>query len=260
MAIGFRSNWLSHPLTRGLSIDDPRSTELRRRIIDQKPFLRKIYIEWYRAIAAAIAQGPEPVLEIGSGAGFLDQFIPGLITSEIFPCPGVKMILDGRCIPFADASLRAIVMTNVLHHISQPRRFFSEAARCVRPGGTVVAIEPWVTAWSRWVHGRFHYEPFDPRSSAWEIPLRGPLSGANGAIPWIILLRDRAIFEREFPQWEIRSIRPCMPLRYLLSGGVMLRSLMPGFTFGFWRAVETMLYPWRDRLAMFAQISLLRRE
>jgi SAM-dependent methyltransferase len=254
------SSWLSHPLTRGLSIDDPRTTELRRRIIREKPFLRKIYVEWYRFIAGAIPAGSGPALELGSGAGFLDEFVPNLITSEVFLCPGVRMVLDGQSLPFRDASLRAIVMTDVLHHIRQPRDFLAEAARCVRPGGAVVAIEPWVTPWSRWVYRRFHHEPFEPQSSDWEFPLSGPLSGANGAMPWIIFCRDRARFEREFPQWEVRSIRPFMPMRYLLSGGVSLRSLMPGFTFGFWRFAEWIVDPWRDRLAMFAQITLLRRD
>jgi SAM-dependent methyltransferase len=169
------------------------------------------------------------------------------------------MVLDGQSLPFCDASLRAIVMTDVLHHIPQARLFFSEAARCVRPGGAVVVVEPWVTPWSRWVYTRFHHEPFNPQSRDWEFPLRGPLSGANGAMPWIIFHRDRTQFEKEFPQWQIRSIRPCMPLRYLLSGGVSLRSLMPGFTFGFWRGLEWILDPWRDSLAMFAQITLIRR-
>jgi hypothetical protein len=49
-----------------------------------------------------------------------------------------------------------------------------------------------------------------------------------------------------------------MPLRYLLSGGVTRRSLMPGFMFGFWRGIEYLLDPWRDSLAMFAQIRLVR--
>ena len=168
MALSVTSSWLSHPLTRGLSIDDPRTTELRRRIIREKPFLRKIYIEWYRFIAAAIPNGTEPALELGSGAGFLDEFVPRLITSEVFPCAGVKMVLDGQSLPFGDASLRAIVMTDVLHHIRQPRAFLSEAARCVRPGGAVVLVEPWVTTWSRWVYTRFHHEPFEPQSADWD--------------------------------------------------------------------------------------------
>jgi SAM-dependent methyltransferase len=253
------SHFLANPLTRGLSIDDPRTTELRRRIIREKSFLRQIYLEWYRSIATAIPPGSEPVLELGSGGGFLDEIIPRLITSEIFSCAGIKLVLDGQSLPFADASLRAVVMTDVLHHIPQPGMFLAEAARVIRPGGAVVAIEPWVTPWSRWVHNRFHYERFDPDDPRWDFDLTGPLSGANGAIPWIIFNRDRARFEKQFPQWQIKSIEPGMPLRYVLSGGVRLRSLMPGFTFGLWRGVESLLHPFRNSLAMFARIVLVRR-
>ncbi len=121
--------WLAHPLTRGLDIDDPRTTLLRRQIIQEKSFLRQIYQEWYAAIAAALPAGEEPTLELGSGAGFLSDFIPGLITSEIFYCPGVRVVLDGARLPFADGALCGIVMTDVLHHLPQPRRFFTEAAR-----------------------------------------------------------------------------------------------------------------------------------
>ena len=38
---------LAHPLTRGRSIDDPVTTDLRRSIITSKPFLRAIYEDWY---------------------------------------------------------------------------------------------------------------------------------------------------------------------------------------------------------------------
>lgn len=36
---------LGHPLTRGLSVDDPRTTLLRRSIIQDKAFLRALYSE-----------------------------------------------------------------------------------------------------------------------------------------------------------------------------------------------------------------------
>jgi hypothetical protein len=38
--------WLSHPLTRGLDIDNPQTTELRRQIIRSKPFLAILKIIW----------------------------------------------------------------------------------------------------------------------------------------------------------------------------------------------------------------------
>jgi hypothetical protein len=54
--------WLAHPLTRGLDIDDPRTTRLRQKIIQEKDFLRRIYQEWYREIAAALPLSQGAVL------------------------------------------------------------------------------------------------------------------------------------------------------------------------------------------------------
>lgn len=250
--------WLEHPLTRGLDIDDPRTTHLRRRILQQKPFLRRVYEEWYRALAAALPPPPGAVLELGSGAGFLGDFVPGLMRSEVFYSPGIDAVLDGLALPFAAESLRGIAMTNVLHHLPRPVRFFAEAARCVRPGGVVAMIEPWVTSWSRRVYPRFHHEPFLPAAEEWEIPAGGPLSGANGALPWILFARDRERFEREAAGWRVRSIEPVMPFLYLASGGISCRSLAPAASFPLWRGFERALRPLRNRLAMFAHVVLER--
>lgn len=248
---------MAHPLTRGLDIDDPSTTQARRQIIQRKGFLRQTYQEWYAAIAAALPAGREPVLELGSGAGFLERFVPGLITSDIVHCPHIGIVLDGQQLPFSDSTLRAIVMTNVLHHMPRPRRFFAEAARCVQLGGVVVMIEPWVTPWSRLVYTNLHHEPFDTEAPDWSFSSAGPLSGANGALAWMIIERDRSQFEQEFPEWQIQTIEPCMPFCYLLSGGVSLRSLTPGFAFSCWRRMENSLQRWMKTWAMFALIVLV---
>jgi hypothetical protein len=250
--------WLAHPLTRGLDIDDPRTTHLRLQIIQEKSFLRHIYEEWYRAIVAALPSGQGSVLELGSGGGFMRDFVPNLISSELFYCSSVRVVLSALRLPFVTKSLRGIVMTNVLHHLPQPRLFFAEATRCVRAGGAVVMIEPWVTPWSRFVYTRLHHEPFEPENPSWELPSSGPLSGANDALPWIIFARDRIKFEQEFPQWQIEMIKPFMPFSYLLSGGVSLRGLAPGWSFEMWRHLEKLIGRWSNQLAMFAQIVLRR--
>jgi len=251
---------LAHPLTRGLDIDDPRTTQLRRSIIREKGVLCKVYEEWYEAIVAALPSGEGPVLELGSGAGFLRDYIPGLITSEILPVPEISVALDAQALPFGEQSLRAVVMTNVLHHIARPRDFFAEAGRCVRDGGALIMIEPWVSLWSKLIYKNLHHEPFDPEAPRWEFPASGPLSGANGALPWILFVRDRAQFEHEFPMWRVQTIRPLMPFCYLLSGGVSLRSLTPGWTYGLWRWVENRMQPWMNHWGMFAHIVLHRSE
>jgi SAM-dependent methyltransferase len=161
--------------------------------------------------------------------------------------------------PFGDQVLRAIVFTDVLHHIPNVRLFFSEAVRCIRPGGKVLMIEPWVTAWSNFAYRHLHHEAFSPEATDWSFPSAGPLSGANTAVPWIVFQRDRRTFEAEFPQLEIEQILPLLPFRYVVSGGVGMRSLMPGFTNRIWLKLERMLQPWMSHLGMFAFISLGRR-
>ena len=251
-------SWLAHPLTRDLDIDDPITTKLRRQILQEKDFLRRIYKEWYTKLADELPSEDGSALEIGTGAGFFSNFIPDLITSDMFYYPDIKVVLDGKQLPFVRGSLRGIVMMNVLHHISQPRLFFREAARCVRLGGVIAMIEPWVTPWSRFVYKKLHSEPFDPQLTIWEFPTDGPLSGANGALPWIIFERDRNLFEQEFPEWQIQRINPCMPFRYLVSGGISMRSLMPTWSFPVWCGLEDILQPWIKTWAMFALITLVR--
>lgn len=249
---------LIHPLAKGLDEDDPATTLQRLRIIREKGFLRKLYEQWYRDIIAAIAPLDGPVLEIGSGAGFLAEALPGLITSDVLHLPHVSLLLDATSIPFKEYSLSAIVMVDVLHHLPQPRRFFTESARCVRPGGTVVMIEPWVTTWSRFIYSRFHHEPFNPTAREWEFPSTGPLSGANGALPWIMFHRDKKRFEADFPMWRVTSIDLGMPVSYLVSGGVTMRALLPGSAFQFVRGLERLMGPFMQRIAMFARIVLTR--
>ena len=237
----------------------PRTTLLRKEIIRKNNFLRQVYEEWYSYIVGVLPSGKEPVLELGSGAGYLEEFIPGLITSEVSYIQGVSVVLDGQTLPFSDNSLRAIVATNVLHHLPRVDQFFSEAARCVTIAGALIVVESWHTTWSRFVYSRLHHEPFDPEALEWGFHSSGSLSGANGALPWILFSRDRDKFEREFPQWRIKSIKLIMPFRYLLSGGISYRPFMPGFTFGLWRWIEYLMSRWMNSWAMFAQIVLIRQ-
>lgn len=252
---------LQHPLTAGMDVDCPETTERRRIIIRSKGFLRRLYTEWYRLIQEHLPDGEGGVAELGSGAGFMKECMPEVITTEVLALKGIDIQIppDGR-LPFADAGLRAIVMTDVLHHIGTPRFFFNEAARTVRPGGAIVMIEPWVTPWSSFIYRRLHPEPFRPDASQWEFPAQGPLSGANGALPWIIFERDREQFEKEFPEWRITLIKPMMPFAYLLSGGVSMRALCPRWAYNVWRIFERGLSRIGLRADMFALVKLDRIE
>lgn len=251
--------FLAHPSMRHLDIDDPRTCAAVMRMIHCKPFLNKLYNEWYHAMSQWIdAEAGGRVLELGSGAGFLKAVMPDAITSEILDVSGVDIVMDGLAMPIRSTALKAIVMVDVLHHLPDAGRFFLEAARCVRASGRVIMIEPWVTPWSEIIYGHLHHEPFDKHVRDWKFPRGGPLSQANSALPWIVFSRDKDTFERQFPQWHLKSIALHTPFRYLISGGVSMRGMLPGNCFNAVAWMEKRLAPLMPCLGMFATIVLER--
>ncbi len=245
-----------HPLTKGLALDDPRTTELRRLIIQEKSFLKKLYTEWYYRLLEAVPGGPGSVLEIGSGGGFISDLCPKVITSEVFWCSSVDLVLDARRLPFSPGSLRSILMVDVFHHIADVETFLAGAVEALRQGGVLAMIEPWMSPWARLVYGRLHHEPFAPNAKNWRLPEAGPLSGANSALPWIVFHRDLKLFQQRFPLLHLLSVEPGYPFSYLASGGVSLRSLTPGWLYAVCRGFERLLDPSGKGLSCFALITL----
>lgn len=225
------------------------------------PILGEVYQEWYGHIAAAFRPSLGPVLEIGSGGGFLEARVPGLITSDSVLCPWLTVALDAGRLPITASSLAGIAMVNVLHHLDEPVRFLDEAARCVRPGGALVLVEPWVSTLSRVIYTRFHHEPFDCGAESWATGSgSGPLSGANGARAWIAFERDRLEFESSIREWAVEVVRPLVQWRYAASGGLSLPRVFPLRASRVLARLEQRLERWARHVALFAVIILRRRE
>jgi SAM-dependent methyltransferase len=276
--------WFKLPETMGIkNLDDPATTLLHAEIIQKKVFLKKIYIDFYKQFKKSISNSEEKVLvELGSGGGFIREVISNVITSDVLELPNVDKVFSVLDMPFEQASVDAFFMFDVLHHIADTKAFFEEALRCLKVGGKVVMIEPANTLWSRFIYKNFHHEAFDMQAPEWgcrgqakreqetrpswlgqaetgkagNLQESGRLSGANGALAWIIFCRDRKIFECEFPALRIVRMRNHTPLRYLLSGGLTLRQLAPSFSYPAVKAIEYALSPINDLLGMFQTIEL----
>jgi len=238
-------------------LDDPQTTRQRAQIIQNNLFLKKIYDEWYKNLIKNIPEGN--ILEIGSGAGFLKEYLPNLIASDILQCNNIDLVLDAQKLPFGDTTLDGIVMNNVLHHIPNVRFFFKEASRCLKANGIISLNEPWNSKWSKIIYKNFHHEPFNPETTTWSFETEGPLSSANGALPWILFSRDLYLFKQEFPEWHLISISIHMPFTYLLSGGFTMRNLAPASFYKFFRLAEKILTPLNKLTGMFAYIKLQKK-
>jgi SAM-dependent methyltransferase len=150
-------------------------------------------------------------------------------------------------------------MTDVFHHVPDAGQFLRDASEALRPGGRIIMVEPWVTPWSRFVYGRLHHEPFDPAAGDWRFPPGGPLSAANSALPWIVFARDRERFRRELPDLRVVDVALRLPFRYLLSGGLSMRALIPEAAFSWVARAEARLgRRAAGTWAMFARIVVER--
>ena len=127
--IGKLREHLSQPLTRDLDLDNPLTTELRKKILIENRFLNKIYGEWYSQIIQNLPDNENPILEIGSGAGFLNERIPQLIQSDILYYPGLSLVVNGGEVPFLSESLGTIILINTFHHIPDIVCFLTEVSR-----------------------------------------------------------------------------------------------------------------------------------
>ncbi len=217
-----------------VELDDPARINEIRSIICGKVFLRKYYEELYRKFAACLRRCPGEglAIELGSGGGFLKEVIPDVVTSDFLPYPGVdRPEVDATRMPFGAESLRAILMLNVFHHIPDVGAFLGEAERCLVPGGRLFMIDQHSGWLGRFVYRYAHHEPFDPDAKDWRFATTGPLSGANGALAWIVFQRDLEKFEKRYPRLKLESYRPHSPLRYWLAGGLKKWTLTPGGLF-----------------------------
>jgi SAM-dependent methyltransferase len=239
------------------NLDDPMATILHGQIIRRKRFLFEVYRDFYKRLEnglGAVDRGSR-VVELGSGGGFIKEVMPSVVTSDILQVPHVDVRFSAERMPFGDRSVDAFLMINVFHHIKQPLEFLRELDRSLKPRGRILMIEPSNTVWGRFITTNFHHEDFDP-TAGWKIEGDGPLSQANGALPWIVFSRDREIFEREFPTLRITAFEPHMPLKYLISGGLSVRQLLPSACYPLVDSLERVLRPFNRWFGMFYYVAL----
>ena len=246
--------FLCDPRLSGLDVDSEEFSVAHRQVLMSKPMLRGLFADFYARCRNADERyfsGSGLRLEIGSGSSFMKEIYPDVITSDIKQLPFLDLVCRGESLPFADGSVRAIYGINVFHHLPEPRAFFREIVRVLAHGGGIVLIEPYYGPVARRVFSGLHAtETFDTEAPAWETPLTGPMSAANQALSYIVFKRDLARFKEEFPQLSLIVDEPHTHLRYVVSGGVNFRQLLPDVFDSVIRFTERVLSPVAHQLSL----------
>ena len=228
--------WLYEPRVKNVDVDSDELLAIHTDILRRKPLLNSAFKTFYKDIirlsdALLTTEGQE--IELGSGSGFFNTIRSELITSDVKKSPNIDIQLDAQKMSLEDNSLRAIYAINVFHHLQNPQKFFSELIRVLKSGGGCILIEPHAGFFSSLVHKNIHSdEHFDKEAKGWMTTgITGPLSGANQALAHIVFERDLEVFEKTYGK-ELEVIHKEYELnsfRYIFSGGLNFRQLLPTF-------------------------------
>jgi SAM-dependent methyltransferase len=227
---------------------------------------------WYRELYSdQFKDFPNPamlsILEVGSGTSPLNQFLPNAITSDVLDLDYLDLVFDCHDIDKFDAinneSLDVITLTNVLHHLKSPIAFLNRAAGKLKPGGKVIATEPFFSLLSAPIFRYLHHEAVDLRVAEPELKdLHGPLASANIALPWLIFFRRRDWLERLKERYDVGrlSVRPFTALSYMMTGGISRRFPIPGPLYRIMFSTDLALSRYFPRVwASFFTLNLTRR-
>ena len=198
---------------------------------------------WYRQLYRdQFKDFPNPaslsILEIGSGASPLKQFLSNVVTSDVLDLDYLDLVFDCHEIDKLDAirdgSLDVMTLTNVLHHLKSPITFLNRAANKLKPGGKVIATEPFFSVLSTPIFKYLHHEPVDFGISEPELKnIRGPLASANIALPWLIFFCRHDWAENLSENYDVAncSVRFFSVVSYMATGGISHKFPIPGWLY-----------------------------
>jgi SAM-dependent methyltransferase len=205
-----------------------------------------VYHEWFAQLLCCI-EGLHPIVEIGAGPGFFQEYFPQLISTDVIPTPYVDVVCDAGSLPFQSGSVGALVMVDVLHHLPKPWEFLAEASRILHPGGRIAMIEPWITVPSYLLYRYFHHE-----DCSLAVDVHRPFSelgkkafDGNAAIPFKLLKQCKpgALALR------LLQATPFLGLPYLATLGFKRARPIPQTLMGMARVCERLLSPLRKFVA-----------
>lgn len=121
--------------------------------------LRRYYVDRFHLTQVVDLEPGSFVLDLGgvtvSKRGVFDIFEYDLavVTANLIPAGAPDVRADVAALPFASGSFDAVICSEVLEHVSDPRVAVREIARVLRPGGVALISVPFLF--------RIHPDPND---------------------------------------------------------------------------------------------------
>ena len=246
---------LSAPTVRDIDVNGISRFEAHKKMLIKKRMLRDVFNEFhklFRKLDREYLSGDGLEIELGSGVSLMRDVYPSVLATDIVPSPHLDRVLNAENMNLENESVRVIYGQNCFHHFMEPDKFFKELERVLKPGAGFIMLDPFYGPIATFLFKRlFRTEGFDKNYPSWNTPHLGPMNGANQALSYIIFVRDYNIFEQKYPTLKIVHRQTVGNyLKYLLSGGLNFRQLVPDSFTGLVNVLEKLLSPFNQIFAL----------
>jgi SAM-dependent methyltransferase len=210
----------------------------------EKPVLKRVYRTFHETIARQLPDLPRGlVVELGSGAADITKVIPGCMRTDIFSNPWISRLENAYDLSFPDASVSALILFDVFHHLRYPGAALREFHRVLSPTGRVIIFEPCISLLGLFIYGMFHDEPVALKQPIqWEAPESwSPANldyyAAQGNATRIFMHREIRIADFG---WRVLTIKRLSAISYVASGGYSKPQMYPDKAFPLMRLIDKM--------------------
>jgi SAM-dependent methyltransferase len=246
-----------------VDVDSEDRLVIHSKILARKPMLREVFTEFhhdFRRLDEKFISAPGLKIEIGAGIAPIRDSYMDVLATDVVPGPHLDQVLDAENMDLPDGSVGVIYGQNCFHHFPHPDKFFGEIDRVLAPGGGVILLEPYYGPFATFLFRRlFKTEGFDKKFPSWETPLKGPMNGANQALSYIVFIRDRTEFGLKHPSLKIvHQQRATNLFKYLFSGGLNFRQLLPGSFTASIGLLEKLISPLNKWIALHHFIVIIK--
>ena len=210
----------------------------------------------------AYLEPQQKVIELGSGAGFSQEFITKapLILTDFNKTEWVAEKVDALNTPYADSSIDVVICSHMIHHLATPHKFFSEMNRILKPGGKILISEINTSLIMRILLRLMRHEGWSYEVDVFDkaVIANDPSDpwSANCAIPELLFSKP-TVFEKVFPSFKVTRNRLVEFAIFPLSGGVIAKTKtipLPRFALQLIHLVDRFL------IALMPQVFALGRE
>lgn len=255
---------LRDPSVEGINIDGGDRLAVHGLTLARKRMLREVFTEFhdlFHRLDEKFLSANGLRIELGAGVAPIKDSYPDVLATDIVSGPGLDRVLDAENMDIESGTVRVVFGQNCFHHFRYPDRFFGELDRVLAPGGGAILLEPYYGPFATFLFKRlFKTERFDKNVPSWETPIAGPMNGANQALSYIVFVRDREDFERKHPTLKIVNQELCGNyMKYVLSGGLNFRQLLPNWMSPFVGFLQFLLSPLNQWMALH-HIVVLRKD